>query len=366
MSDINIDENRQSRSIATFGLENIKKISKLRIFIHGINGLSLEASKNLILTGIKSLTILDQNICQQEDLSWNFFLNEKDIGIQRKDESILNKLKELNTYVEVKVENDLEKAINDNDIIVITEIKYSDEIYRINEFCRKNKKGFIYAGLFGLAGFIFCDFGNHLIIDENGEELQKVFISSITQNIKENKIIFSIKKDENGGINNEKYVKFKEIEGMEELNKLEPTKIHIESENKYYINYNEKLGDYIKGGIIEEVKIPQKMNYISYKEYMNNPKSVFELDYSKKDRNCLLHCFVLSIQKFFYIHQKLPDINNDKQAEEIVNFSKEFYLNFKNQENILFRYSKIFDDNFIKNLALYSNTQLSTDSSFLG
>ena len=139
-------------------------------------------------------------------------LNEKDIGIQRKDESILNKLKELNEYVEVKVANDLEKAINDNDIIVIAVNKYSDEIYRINEICRKNKKVFVYAGLFGLAGFIFCDFGNHLIIDENSEELQKVFISSITQNLKENKIIFSIKKDENGGINNEKYFNFKEIE----------------------------------------------------------------------------------------------------------------------------------------------------------
>jgi molybdopterin/thiamine biosynthesis adenylyltransferase len=212
MSDNNIDENRQSRTIATFGLENIKKISKLSIFIQGINGLSLETSKNLILTGIKSLTILDKNICQHEDLSWNFLLNEKDIGIKRKDESILNKLKELNEYVEVKVANDLEKAINDNDIIVIAVNKYSDEIYRINEICRKNKKGFVYAGLFGLAGFIFCDFGNHLIIDENSEELQKVFISSITQNLKENKIIFSIKKDENGGINNEKYFNFKEIE----------------------------------------------------------------------------------------------------------------------------------------------------------
>jgi hypothetical protein len=44
------------------------------------------------------------------------------------------------------------------------------------------------------------------------KNFQKVFISSITQNLKENKIIFSIKKDENGGINNEKYFNFKEIE----------------------------------------------------------------------------------------------------------------------------------------------------------
>jgi hypothetical protein len=30
---------------------------------------------------------------------------------------------------------------------------------------------------------------------------------------------------------------------VEELNKLEPTKIYKESGSKYYINYNKKLGD---------------------------------------------------------------------------------------------------------------------------
>ena len=76
----NIDENMQSRAIATFGLENIKKFSKLKIVIYGVNGISLEASKNLILTRIKSLTIFDERISKTQDFSWNFFLNEKDIS----------------------------------------------------------------------------------------------------------------------------------------------------------------------------------------------------------------------------------------------------------------------------------------------
>ncbi len=101
MSITNIDENRQSRSIATFGLENMKKISKLKIFIYGVNGISLEASKNLLLIGIKRLTIFDEKLTKLEDLSWNFCLREKDIDIKRKDENILSKLKEINEYVEV-------------------------------------------------------------------------------------------------------------------------------------------------------------------------------------------------------------------------------------------------------------------------
>lgn len=366
MEERNIDENIQSRAIATFGLENMKKFSKLKVFIYGINGISLEASKNLVLTGIKKLTIFDDKISKSEDLSWNFFLNENDIDKKRRDETVLLKLKELNDYSDVIIENDLQKGLDDSDIIVFSEIKNSQEIYKINDFCRENSKGFLYANLLGLAGYIFSDFGNHYILDENGDEKQKVFISSINQNINEKKIEFDVYKDENNGIDNEKYVIFKEIEGMEKLNHLGPTQIFKLNEYKYYINYEQKLDKYHKGGIIEEIKIPKKMEYLSYKDYMNNPNFLFELDGSIRDRNCQLHCFFLSIQKFFDNYQKLPDINVENQAEEIVNYSKEYYSLFKEKKNKLFIKSKSFDSNFIKNLSLLSQTQLATDSSFLG
>ena len=363
----NIDENRQSRSIATFGIENIKKFSKLKIFIYGVSGIGLEAAKNLILTGIKSLTIYDDTISRTEDLSWNFFLDEEDIGKKRRDEAVLEKLKDLNEYVEIIVEKNIEKALNNNDIIVITVIKTTEEICKINDFCRKNKKGFLYANSFGLTGFIFSDFGEHIVSDEDGETNQKLFISSIKENIIENKIEFTIVKDENDGIDNEKYVIFKEIEGMEKLNHLEPTKIYKLDTNRYYINYNQSLGtNYIKGGIIEEVKKPMKIKYRSYRDYMKTPNNIVELDGSKKDRNCLIHCFILSIQKFYDKHKKIPEINNRKESEEILIFSNEFYLNFKNEGNELFKKSKSFDKNFIQKLSMIIECQIPSDISFLG
>ena len=362
----NIDENMQSRAIATFGLENIKKFSKLKIFIYGVNGISLEASKNLILTGIKSLSIFDERISKAQDFSWNFFLNEKDINMKRRDETIISNLRELNEYVDVFIENNLQTALNNNDIIVVSEIKHTEEINKINDFCRTNKKGFLYAGLFGLTGFIFSDFCEHNILDEDGEPNQKLFISSIKQNINEHKIEFTVIKDENDGIDNEKYVIFKEIEGMEQLNNLQPTKIYKLDNYRYYINYNERLNNYIKGGIIEEIKLSQKMNYKSYKEYMENPNEIYELDGSKKDRNCLIHCFILSIQKFYDENKKLPEINNEQQSEGIKKIAEEFYISFKKKENQLFKKSKVFDYEFIKKLSMIAECQLPTDSSFLG
>lgn len=366
MESKNIDENMQSRTIATFGIEYMKKISNLKVYIYGINGISLEACKNLLLTGIKKLIIYEDKISKEEDLSWNYFLNEKDINIKRRDESVILKLKELNDYSEVVIENDLQKALNDSNVIVFSEFKNIEEIFKINEFCRENNKGFLYAGLFGLSGFIFSDFGNHYILDENGEENQKIFISSVEQKLDEKKIEFFIHKDESEGIDNEKYVIFREIEGMEELNHLEPIKIFKKSNYQYYINYEQKLGKYIKGGIIEEVKIPEKVQYMNYKEYMENPKYLYEIDGSRKNKNCLLHCFILSLQKYFDKNQKLPEINDEYAANEIVNYSKEYFNLFKKKENKLFKKCNTFDDIFIKNLAMISQIQLGTDSSFLG
>ena len=114
---------------------------------------------------------------------------------------------------------------------------------------------------------------------------------------------FSVIIDENNGIDNEKYVIFREIEGMEELNHLEPTKIYKVNKNQYYINYYKKLNNYIKGGIIEEVKIPKKTKNVNYKKYMKNPNYIDELDGNRKNKNFLLHCFFLSIQKFYDIYK---------------------------------------------------------------
>ena len=83
-----------------------------------------------------------------------------------------------------------------------------------------------------------------MILDEDGEVNKKLFISSIKEKLSEKKIEFTVIQEENGGIDNEKYVIFKEIKGMEKLNYLGPTKIYKLENNKYYINYAQSIGNY--------------------------------------------------------------------------------------------------------------------------
>ena len=61
-----------------------------------------------------------------------------------------------------------------------------EELYELNNFCRKNNIYFIYALNLGLTGFLFNDFGeNHSVYDLNGEKKISYDIFNIEE--KENK-----------------------------------------------------------------------------------------------------------------------------------------------------------------------------------
>lgn len=118
----NIDTNLYSRQIKAYGIDTMLKLQNLRILILGIRGLGAEVAKNIVLSGVKEVKIKDENICEINDLGSNFYLNEINIG-QRRDISCLQKLKELNSYVNVDIfKGNLSEDILNFDVIIITEI----------------------------------------------------------------------------------------------------------------------------------------------------------------------------------------------------------------------------------------------------
>ena len=52
-----------------------------RLLIVGVNGLSNEVAKNLVLAGIGSLTVMDDELVQASDLGAQFFLRSTDVGV---------------------------------------------------------------------------------------------------------------------------------------------------------------------------------------------------------------------------------------------------------------------------------------------
>ena len=366
----NLNSTLYSRQIKTFGIEIMKRLSKLKIIIYGIRGLGVEIAKNLILSGPKQVYIYDKNLVKLNDLGNNFFINEKDVNQKSRDEASLNELKELNPYIEVNIENNFLQNYLRYDVICITEMIETKLIREINENCRKNNKCFIYALNLGLIGIVFSDFGeNFEIIDENGEECNSMCIKYISK--EKNAIVETDSTYDKKGISPNSYAIIKDVQGMTEINgkiiKLKP----CEEADCFYIGDTSKYSEYKKGGIIQEIKIPYKKSFSSFEQSINDPKcDNFEIDLDKANKNNkqMLHSSFYIIQQYFDQNIKLPENNNEKLSENLANEAKEYYNKMRKEKNNIF-FNKVKKEyNYIKfkNMFKFLNVQLPSICSFLG
>ena len=172
-----------SRQIIDLGQNTMKKLSKLRILILFVRGLGIEISKNIILSGPKSVSIFDPNITKINDLNSNFYLKEEDVDKKRRDEAVINNLKNLNEFVEVNYIKEytldgIIKLIPKNfDVVVLSELISKKKSIEIDNICRNNNIKFIYTTALGLTGFIFTDFGlEHIIYEKSNKEMKKYII----------------------------------------------------------------------------------------------------------------------------------------------------------------------------------------------
>jgi ubiquitin-activating enzyme E1 len=62
--------------------------------------ISCHAAKNVILAGVRALTVHDQKAVEVRDLSAQFYLTEEDVG-QNRAEACKERLQDLNNAVEV-------------------------------------------------------------------------------------------------------------------------------------------------------------------------------------------------------------------------------------------------------------------------
>jgi ubiquitin-activating enzyme E1 len=362
-----VDTNLYSRQIKTFGIETMGKLQNLKALIVGMRGLGVEIAKNIILSGIKEVKILDKNKTLKQDLGSNFFLSEDNIGKPR-DISSLPKLKELNPYVNVDIfRGNLEENIDIFDVIIITEIMNTKFLFSVNEKCHDKKVHFIYCLNLGLSCFIFTDFGNnHIITDPLGKEKKIYFIQNID---KSGIITIDQRNGENFSLSSGNFVKFREVEGIDELNDGNPRKIKYISKKAFSLEDKYSYDNFKAGGIVEEVILPKEKKYKLLKESFYIPYSENQPeinDYSKEGRNELLHCALIAIHKYYDEKNDLPEINNQDHAKEVLNYAKSIFENAKNNNEEWIKNIEQFEDQIIINVARWSKCEISPICSFLG
>ena len=257
----NIDTDLYSRQIGAFGMDIMGKLLKLKVLIIGMRGLGVETAKNIILCGSQLVDIYDPNPVKITDLGSNFYLSSDDINKKPRDEACLKNLKSLNQYSTVSILKLKSKIYSEEyisefcgiipnyNIIVFTEIQPTNFLIRVNDECRKKNVKMIYATTLGLVCGIFVDFGNHVIIDEKGKEAKTYYVKNITRDKEGLVTIDNIQNTEKLDMGDGNYVKFKNVEGMTELNDKE-FQITLENMESFKIGDTSNFGEYKKGGMI--------------------------------------------------------------------------------------------------------------------
>lgn len=81
----------------------MERLLKLSVLVYGLRGVGVEIAKNLILSGVKGVTIQDDELTRIEDLGSNFYLSNSDVGKVSRGQACISKLAELNKDVKVSL-----------------------------------------------------------------------------------------------------------------------------------------------------------------------------------------------------------------------------------------------------------------------
>jgi len=208
----------------------MSKLVQMKCLIIGQRGLGVEIAKNLILAGPKSVVLVDNDATKISDLGSNFYLSEADVGKERAD-CCVTSLKQLNPYVDVSTAkiDDLMDIIKTQKVNVVcqTEIMMGGKFLdpqEIDAACREAGVGYISSQTFGPWGYAFVDYGKeHIIKDHDGEQTKSFIVTLIES--KEDKTVVTVHEDKRHIYQEGDYVSFREVEGMKEINDLQPVKI---------------------------------------------------------------------------------------------------------------------------------------------
>ena len=367
-----IDEGLYSRQLYVLGHEAQQKIAGARVFIAGLKGLGIEIAKNIILIGVKSVTIWDDGVAELEDLGSQFYLSEKDVNKKKRSEASLSNLAELNEYVNVSIHlsQNLEKEFFKNfDVAIFTNesILYED-INKYNQWCNEFNTKFIWAQTRGVFGFIFNDFGNTFVVkDQTGEDPKEGMISAIEA--KEG-IIHALE-GKKVDLQDGDYVKFKEIEGMENLNDKETWRIEMITQFSFAVTQEnpEKKGSYIRvdlskfgeykdKGTYTQIKQSKEHSFLRLEESNNNFEKAgtleccWMIDYEKQK-----HAAFKALWKFEQNNDgKKPRPHNTEDAMKIIEICKD-----QNKED-----PSLVNEELIKTLSFVASSEISCVCAFIG
>ncbi|KAI9661666.1 MAG: hypothetical protein M1821_008904 [Bathelium mastoideum] len=188
------------RQIRLWGVQAQEKIRSANILLVSIRALANEIAKNLVLAGIRSITLVDHEVVTQDDLGSQFLVSEADVG-QNRAEAAAIQIRKLNPRVAVHTITDdimlqgpeFYQAFN----LVIATCQNYQVLSTINAATRLASRPFYATGMHGFYGYVFADLIQHdyVIEREKGNRDTVLGAESATRSV-----LSAATKTENGKI----------------------------------------------------------------------------------------------------------------------------------------------------------------------
>ncbi|XP_044881033.1 ubiquitin-like modifier-activating enzyme 7 isoform X2 [Mauremys mutica] len=345
-----IDEGLYSRQLYVLGHEAMRRLAKTAVLVSGMKGLGVEIAKNIILAGVKSVTVHDPGNTQWSDLSSQFFLSESDVGRNRAVAS-QQRLAELNSYVPVTAyTRELSESFLAAFQVVVLSNSPLEEQLRISDICHARSIRFVLADTKGLAGQLFCDFGENFVVDEPSEADP---VCAYVQHILQGTPGVVTCRDGQGhghGFADGDFVTFSDVEGMSQLNGCKPRAIHVLDEFTLEIGDTGSFAPYQRGGVITQVKVPQLHSYEPLRASLAKPK-IKAMD----DRRRSLHLAFRALHTFTAEMGRLPRPRVQADAERLLELAQGLTTH---QEQL--------DEGLVRTFAHVSAGELSPMAALLG
>lgn len=354
-----LDEALHSRQIAVYGRESMRKLASASVLVMGAGALGIEVAKNVVLAGVKALTLWDTTTVAIKDLGAQFYLTEKDVGKNR-GMACLDRLQELNPAVMVTAsqENLTMTTISQWNVVVMTNGSLTEAI-KINNLCRQHHPSipFIACEIRGLCSFAFTDFGPSFeVVDVDGVE---PYMGTVSYIQKGNPTFVTCIDDERLEFEDGMFVTFSEVVGMTELNTLGPISIGNCKPQSFELDLDSSdFGEYVTGGLVTQVKQPKRLSFKTLEAALKDPGDWMVCDFSKIERPALLHIAFQALDRFRINQGRFPSPGSESDAEQFIQLAEDINGASESKAKL--------DNNILRQIASGSSAELNPMATMFG
>ena len=269
------------------------------------------------------------------DLGVNFFLNESDVHAGKsRSSATAPRLQELNPLCKVTAASELtDQLIKEHTALVITIPMPTEELIRLNEFCRSNKVCYFFCHSGGVHTSIFSDLGaNHIVNDFNGERPIQKLITGITQ-VEDGICLvrYDTPEGQQPAALSTGFFEISEVKDVSGVNGVSFSVSHPYSDPVKTVRIPLKITEqYTSGGLLTEKKVPTPypMESLSFK--MKNPGNTFAepptlvlTDLINFGSELQQHvALIATLMTADYNGGRLPRPNNAEDALEVLSVAK--------------------------------------------